>query len=105
MISRWLLAWRRESERECYPRSPNARTWGTRYYWLFWLLNADEEDVAAVELDGHVVLDLDFFAGPEVFSFDCAAEAQLFGVEMEGVRSLAVAAGIEERDGDDVAIG
>src|ERR1700753_949306 len=89
----------RGNDWECYPRSPNAGTWAPGHYGLSWLLDTDEEDVAAVDLNGHVVFDLDFLAGPEVLAFDGAAQAQLLSVEMEGMSGLAVAAGVQDGDG------
>ena len=57
-----------------------------------------------MELDGHVLGEGGFLAGPEVFAGLGGAETEAGEVEVEGVGGVAVAADVDDGDGDGSAL-
>src|SRR5512142_39024 len=61
-------------------------------------VDAKQADVVAVDLDFHVVGQLNFFASPEVFGVLGAVEAELLEVQAEGMSGDSIAADVDDSD-------
>ena len=65
--------------------------------------DADQEDVVAGQLQRHVVGQLHVLTSPQVLGLLRAVQSKFGQIQVEGMRGVAVAAGVEHGNGDGAA--